>query len=459
MTALSQDLIKLSRATEGSLDHLRPEGLDYLPFQNAGIDYGLNVRHVLLGDEPGLGKTIEGIGILNQLPARPLIVVCPAIVRPNWVRELNKWYIYSRSNRIRSIKNNKDLSNKKIGAYSPIVTSYNFWNKPQKINAVFRDFLEYDLIIDECHYLKNSKATRTKFLYSKNGLWSRARKVIAVSGTPIVNRPMEIYTTVARLAPELIGHKTKFQFGRRYCGGWQTPWGGWDFSGASNLKELGRNLRSGLMVRREKTQVLKDLPPRFVNVVHLDPDRETKSLIKTIQKYDQEIQLGKQVTPAFEETSEVRKELGLKKAPLALHYIVNQIRGGHSKVGVFFHHREVGEYLLKNLAPFNPLIIIGGQSENKRQWAIDQFQNAKSNQVILCSITAANMGITLTAASYVCFAELSFVPGENSQAIDRFHRIGQNEAVVADFLVYPDSPDERIVKILLKKEETLTEIY
>lgn len=457
MTALSQELIKLSKSTSGSENLLRPEGLDYLPFQRGGIDYGLKVRHVLLGDEPGLGKTIQAIGILNQLPARPLIIVCPAVVRTNWQRELLKWSIHKDRSLIH--KNTGARKGKALGSFSPIITSYNYWNSESKIREVNRDFMEYDLIIDECHYLKNTSSKRTKFLYAKNGLWSRARKVIAVSGTPIVNRPMELYTTVARLAPELIGNKTKWQYGKRYCAGWQTPWGGWNFNGSSNLKELGRNLRSGLMVRREKKKVLKDLPDRFVNVVHLDPSQKAKAKIKTIQTYDQNVKLEGAVTPAFEETSEVRRELGMLKAPLVLDYVVNQLRAGHKKVGIFFHHKEVGEYLLQNLQDFNPSIVKGGQTDLKRTHEIDKFQNQESVRVILCSITAANIGITLTAGSYLCFAELSYVPGENSQAIDRFHRIGQSEPVVADLLVLPKTADEHIVKLLLKKEKSFSEFY
>lgn len=459
MTALSQDLIKLSKATEGPTDFLRPEGLDYLPFQNAGILYGLSLKNVLLADEPGLGKTIQAIGILNQLPPRPLIIVCPAILRPNWYRELEKWLIHFRGERTIIHRSKSDLKRKPIGAYSTIITSYNYWNQNEKVFNIFKNFMEYDLIIDEVHYLKTKKAKRTKIIYAKNGLWSRARKIIAISGTPIVNRPMELYTTVARLAPELIGYKTQFQYGLRYCGGWRTPFNRWDFSGASHLLELGRSLRSGLMIRREKEKVLKDLPARFVNVVHLDPSSKTRSVIRQIQKYEQGVELGKAPKIAFEETSAARRELGNLKAPLALQYIVNQLEGGHKKIGVFFHHKEVGDYLKKNLGIYNASIVRGGQSDSNRQSIIDRFQRDGSNRVILCSISAANIGLTLTAASYIVFAEMSYIPGENSQAIDRFHRIGQNESVVADILVYPESGDEKSVKNLLKKEKNINQIY
>lgn len=314
------------------------------------------------------------------------------------------------------------------------------------------------MIIDEAHNLKNSDAKRTKYVLSKNALVSKAEKILAMTGTPIVNRPMELYPLIATLAPEALGGMSRFEYGIHFCAGFQSPWG-WDFTGASNLKLLGMKLRSTFMLRRPKEDILKELPERLPpNLIYLDQSKKAQGIVAKMKTFDASVSLGRVGTPEFTELSRARRELGIEKIGASVEYIKAQLDGGHEKIIVFAHHKDVIKGLTEALSDLGVVSVTGETDSESRQRAIASFQTNRNVKIFIGSIGAASVGITLTAASYVIFVEFSYVPGENEQAIDRAHRIGQKYHVMTDYLVYEDSLDERILKLLLEKYRAIEEV-
>ena len=259
------------------LDIPAPEGLEYMPFQRAGIAYAMARENTLIGDEMGLGKTIQALGVINADPTiRDVLIICPASLKINWQREAQKWLVRPMTVGIVSTKEPFPDTDIKIINYD-ILTKFK-----SQLRAINWDFL----VVDEVHYLKNPKALRTAQVFGK---WNKdpskkihpldAKRRAFMTGTPIVNRPIELFPLL-----KFTGiFKNWKHFVERYCNGHQTRWG-WDVSGASNLGELQGKLRSTIMVRRLKKDVLTDLPPKRRQVIEL-PQNGCVDAIRAEREY------------------------------------------------------------------------------------------------------------------------------------------------------------------------------
>lgn len=431
-----------------------PGGLEYLPFQKAGIEFLCKNPNInsLLADPPGLGKTIQTIGFANKLGLENLLIICPASLINNWKNELIKWYLGEHN--IQLITGGKQELSKKANIN---IISYSL-----VINKEIHKFLQrrgpHLLTLDESQYLKNPEAKRTQAIYNKNLLADKSRYVLPLSGTPIVNRPKEIYATINALCPQAINYMDYERFAMRYCGGyWDLD--GFHDDGATNLNELGRRLRDFFMLRRKKADVLTDLPDKFENVVFLDPDQNSKNIMREMKAFNaHDILRMRGVEITFEGLSEMRKDLGLAKVPIAAEYLKTLLDGGRDKIVVFGHHREVLDYLYETMDSYNPVLIHGGTPAVLRQGIVDNFQNDPKYRIFIGGITACGTGITLTASDYMAFIEPSYVPGENEQVIDRIHRIGQKRNVLAEYLLFEDSLDNNIIKSSTRKGLNIMEV-
>jgi SWI/SNF-related matrix-associated actin-dependent regulator 1 of chromatin subfamily A len=462
-----------SKATDADLDIPSPEGLSYMPFQRAGIAYAMGRKGVLIGDEMGLGKTIQAIGVINSDEnIQKVLVVCPASLRLNWKRELERWLV--RPLRV-GIAQGKDWPlNVDI-----VVVNYDVLKNFKK--KLYGD--EWDLlVVDECHYLKNPKAQRTVSVFGK---WNKdpdkvkpaieAKRRVFLTGTPIVNRPIELWPLLQSLDPDGLGSNWRW-YVTRYCDGHQTKWG-WDVSGASRLDELQDRLRTTLMVRRLKSQVLQELPAKRRQVLEL-PANGADKVVKAEQeawaeveerleelraavelakadddeeKYKravEELAQGERV--AFTEMARLRHETALAKVPAVL----EQLQDLEHKVVVFGHHKDVIDAIMAEIGD-RAVKLTGETPMEERQEAVDRFQTDSNVQFFVGNIQAAGVGITLTAASHVVFAELDWVPGNMSQAEDRCHRIGQQDSVFVQHLVLEGSLDATMAKTLIAKQSVI----
>jgi len=466
--------VEASQATDADVEIPRPDGLEYLPYQKAGIAFGLNRPSVLLADEMGLGKTIQAIGYINSTPdVDSVLVICPATLKLNWARELKKWL--TRPMSIAVVDGtwpNADIC----------IVNYDILKK-HKASLQARTWGL--LISDEAHYLKNSKAQRTAMVIGK---WSRvpeeripaigARHRWFLSGTPIVNCPAELWPLIHSLDPQT--WKSWKYYVERYCGASQTRYG-WDVSNATNLDELQRKLRETIMVRRLKMDVLKELPAKrrqivvmpagscqtYVNAENAAYDAiaertaELRSRLELAKADDDDAaykgivaEMSREAMCDFTDISRVRHDTAVAKAPLVAEY-VKEVLDNAGKVVLFAHHHDVLDVLERELKEFGLVRLDGNTPMAARQQAVDRFQNDSSVRVFLGGIIPAGVGITLTAASTVIFAELDWVPGNVTQAEDRCHRIGQTDSVTVYHIVLEGSIDEKMATTVVDKQEII----
>lgn len=485
-----QENLTLSRAHDSPLEIPCPTGLAYLPYQRAGIAYALRQKCTLIADEMGLGKTIQAIGLINHDPdIRRILILCPASLRLNWQRELHRWLVRSFEFHV--------VNGGRLPPLTPGLFGHGYIaiaNYDQLVTAKHSAWLRaglaalaWDLVIaDEAHYLKTPKSGRTKAVLGDPdprkpvpGAIAKAKRALFLTGTPILNRPAELWPLAHRLAPERFNSWQRFQ--TRYC--WNDEADRPDpRKGASNLDELQHALRSTIMIRRLKSDVLKELPPRRHQMIPLDAAGHEPLIQQEIalaNQIQEKIRVARadmaaarasgnddahrarvkklqsDIGPLQAHVSIVRHQLGLAKVPLVIAHIKDLLDSGEcDKLIVFAHHRDVNNELYGAFLG-RAVRLIGGLSEHDRDNAVQRFQNDPTINLFVGSIDAAGLGLTLTAASTVLFAEQAWTPGAMTQAIDRTHRIGQKNTVLAQYLVFDGSLDAKMAQTLVEKGEII----
>ncbi len=328
------------------------------------------------------------------------------------------------------------------------------------------------LIVDECHYVKNPKTKRSRQVKHIN-----TRRRLYLTGTPIVNRPIELWPIISELDPDTFN--SFWGFAMRYCGA-KDSGHGWDFSGSSNLRELQNRLRATVMVRRLKSEVLKELPPKVRQVIEI-PVNGSSKVVKAeraaMSAHEEKLTALRQAVEeakasddpedykaavkalrtgwgvAFTEMAKVRHDTAVAKIPYVIEHINEVLAVGH-KVVVFAHHHDVIDALVDEYGS-KAVKLDGRTSAIKKDAAIEAFQNDKWKRLFIGGIQAAGTGITLTAASHVIFAELDWVPGNVTQAEDRLHRIGQHDSVLVQHLVLEGSLDANIAQTMVEKQAVI----
>jgi len=500
----AQAVVEASRQADVDYEPPAPLGQSYLPFQKAGVKFALD-RYaegwpgVILGDAMGLGKSVQLAGIINEIDPSEgrILVTCPAFLKLNLKREIEKWDTRGRSVAIWDTKQQPDAD--------VIVVNYDIVHKKGIVEKLRGE--EWALLAcDEAHYLKNVKAKRTQvvlgdFAYRdpKVGLPSKRR--LLMSGTPLTNRPKELFPlvktcmskTAAVKAPDgqdITKAFTAFwnpsrpqdSFAGRFCGGQQGRFG-LECDGSSNLDELQFGLRSSFMVRRLKEDVLKELPPKVRQIVEVSADDpEAKAALKnevkarenaekTIADLKAKAELAKAegrdaykkaveamkvgVAASIGEMAKARHEVALAKVPAVIEQI-NSVLEEEAAVVVFGHHRDVIAKISEAFAG-DVGVITGDTPMQDRQDLVDAFQAGKF-RVMVGNIQAMGVGLTLTRASTVVFAELDWVPASMSQAEDRCHRIGQESNVLVLHVVLDGSMDAGMAKKLVAKQDVIDRV-
>ena len=466
------EAVTASRAEDADLTIPVPDGLAYRPFQKAGIAYASQRQATLLGDEMGLGKTVQVAGLLNLRPEiRRVVIICPATLRLNWQRELERWLVTTRT---------IGIATTKVWPDTDIVIA-NFdvaWRKRvvEHLHAETWDLA----VVDEAHFCKNPKAKRTQAIVGsdRDGGGIRATVRLVLTGTPIPNRPVELFAPLRWLDPSV----TFWAYVQRFCNARNGRFG-WDFSGASNLGILQDELRSSVMVRRLKQDVLTELPAKERQVVEVPPANGDAGAVRAEQvlvtrhkaqitalseavmraeasdddsDYDMAVlRLIDARRVAFDELSVVRHQTSVAKVPTVVAHVTALLDGGVEKVVLFGHHHDVISGLRAGLGDYDPVVVTGKTPLAARQAAVDRFQTTPDCRVFLGSIGACGTGITLTAASHVVFAELDWTPANVTQAEDRCHRIGQRGSVLVQHIVLAESIDVRMAKTLVRKQSVL----
>lgn len=453
-----------------------PDGLRPLPFQIPGAIFSLSRNRSYIGADPGLGKTVMAALVANSLPRHHVVYICPPSLVLNVLEEFKRWLIYPAQ--IRYMIEGRFKTEIAPGAFGDlaelripqvtIVADSQIHELKGDIQHIARHHPNLLMFADEAHRFKTPESRRTQALLGNEkkkdpGLVYYAEKLVYLSGTPMPNRPMELYPILSRSAPEVIGHMSRFDFGRMYCGGKRGEFG-WDFSGASNMKILAQNVMGKFMLRLKKADVLKELPPKVEELVFLH-----ENLPPALAEVDAEIlrehspedlmgHLGLKVKSGGMEhhVSTYRRKLGMVKAPLAAKFIKEILDETDENVLVFTWHIEVLAKLMELLAEFQP---IGGEVPTQHRKAVEQeFQKDPTRRLFIGNMAAWGVGFTLTKATRVVIVEPSWVPADNEQASDRAHRIGQKDSVFVQYLVFKNSIDRAVMDTILRKRKVIQHV-
>ena len=461
--------LDFTKDPQKSIDSLSGKFLQALyDFQKDGIKFGIERKgRILLADEMGVGKTVQAIGIaLMYKEEWPVLIICPSSLKFVWRDEILKWIpdINDDKINIQIFKSSKDYFKCGVKIY---IMSYDLTVKLEdKITEKNFKFI----IADEAHYMKSPDAKRTKCLMP---IIKRSKRVILITGTPILAKPVELYPLLTMLRPDLF-HNFK-EFGNRYCDP-KRNFFGMDWTGSSNPKELNYILRH-IMIRRLKKEVMNQLPPKKRQKVEIQTDPKVIKQIQAINLSSEKIiekinELNNsQINPnivnyvnpekpendnenllnLFNKVYNLSAEAKISGVKEYIHYLIDN----KCKFLIFAHHMKMLDGIEEEVKKLKvDYIRIDGKVKlEKRQEYVYKYQHDETCLVAILSITACYTGITLTAASTVVFSELHMTPAVMIQAEDRAHRIGQeHECVNIHYLYGPDTIDEVLFRMLNQKQ-------
>jgi len=419
-------------------------------YQSEGIEKLYHIltnnaeRAAMLCDPPGAGKTPQAIGLYDALNARSGLIICPASLKENWRREVQKWS--KRPQRVQVLNSSSDPIDPEAEI---IIVSFSL---ACRIHQTLSR-REYDmLIIDESHYCKSPSSQASRIILIL--LWAKCHFRLLMSGTPLPNgRASEAWTTFSRCDIENFGSWEPFK--NRYCIEERTRWGV-TYPASKNLTEL-REKSKKFIVRRTKEEVLGQLPGLVrqniyfrlpeMDVLNAQDGIDVDAIVDAIEN-DLPIE-GDHITT-------VRRKLAMLKAPHILQHIEETLEEVDNLV-VFLHHRDLMAHLLSGLSErkVSTVSISGLTLPDERVKSVDIFQSGGA-RVFLASLKAANTGLTLTKASTLIMAEYDWVPSTNEQAEGRIYRVSQRDICRVQYLVASESLDEKVLKIVQKKQKDIT---
>jgi len=457
LTYLQNSQIRKSNILTEGIPGLKGE---LFPFQTEGVAFvEMQKGRALIADEMGLGKTVQALAWLQLHPKlRPAVIVTPAALKLNWKREAEKWLPNPNVEVLSGTSPWKTTGDILIINYDILPNNYEKEEGKKRGKEILRsgwvDFLidrnPQVLITDECHYYKNGSARRTLGVRKIGRI---VPNMIALSGTPVLNRPIEIYNVVRLLKPELFPNY--MSYAKKYCNARHNGFG-WDYSGASNIEELHAMLKTNVMIRRLKSEVLKELPPKIYSFVPMELTNKSeyelaeKDFISFLRAWK-----GKEAAVRAERAKVLASIAGLKQ--LAVHGKLKQAKEWiknflevDGKLVVFVDHHFTSDALMEEFEKV-AVLLDGRSSDKQKEIAKTKFMNDDNCRLFIGGIKAAGEGITLTVASNVAILELPWTPAAVDQCTDRCHRIGQKDTVNVHYLLAENTIEERIARLIDSK--------
>ncbi len=435
------------------------------PYQRQGVSRGLEFKRYINGDDMGLGKTIQSIATMVGINDSPFLVICPASLKENWKREIEKF-----SNLRPMILSNKIETTwhryAELGMVDVFIVNYESLKKyfvkkmPTKKRYKSLEIEMYDtinifkgIIIDEAHRAKNPSTIQTKLCLR---ICHKKEVRMLLTGTPVVNKPTDLYPLLAIMAQTAPFGGTFKAFKDRYYYNGQP----------SNLQELNYLLNKHCYFRREKKDVLKDLPDKQRQTLTCDitPTHRTE-YVKAENEFVDYLRSYKNCTQSDVERKlrgEIMVKLGILRGISArgklkaVKEFVDDVMDSGQKLILFCNLKEIVN-ALKDIYP-DAGTVVGSDTMDQRQKHIDSFQKPDGIKLIICNIRAAGTGITLTASSRVAFVEFPWTYADCVQCEDRAYRIGQKNNVTITYFLGHKTVDERIYKLIQEKKQVANTI-
>lgn len=424
------------------------------PFQETGVEFLLEEPHRLLCDEMGLGKTIQALYAAAELGCKSILLFCPAIIKDTWAVEIENWTTFERES-IQIVQSKTDIISDKrviILNYELLMTTEKRKDKKQKRppykSALLKQLLKkrFDVaIVDEAHRLKEISAQITHIMLAKTGkrppLLSVAYRKWLLTGTPMPNRPIELFPILRALAPKTIEPYLTYEaFGDHFCDPKPNDYG-INYDGASNVEELKKRLRK-FMLRREIKDVYQQLPDRLLCPIYCTVD----------------LDIDEKCTPL----ATLRKAIGDSKIPFVVEYLKDKLETTNQKIVVFAYSRSVIEGIANHdkLAKYDPVFIYGSLSYEDKKFSLKQFKTSKDCRIIILQYNAAGTGTDglQQHSSCMVMAEPDWSAGTFDQAVGRLHRIGQEELVRVYPIIARDTLDESMFGVYNKKSRVIGKV-
>lgn len=461
-------------------DRLSPKNLEVMPHQSRFLEA---VRHghrrFLLADEPGLGKTAESVLAASVAGAYPLLAVVPNVVKMNWAREVERWTPQRRATVIHGDGEN-------IDAFADVfIVNYEILDRHL---AWLGDLGLKGMVVDEAHFIKNLTSQRSQNVLA---LAARIREqvhnplLLALTGTPLIN-DVEDFDAIWRFLGWTTGEKPGSELMAKLDETGLTP------ADKAFYPEAREAVISMGIVRRKKKDVAADLPDKLIADLPVELDDEFGRSIRQAERElgarlaaryrriidargarsgasngafgeidddivrlvaQNELDESKAAGTGSENVFTMVRKIGQAKALLAADYAV-QLQRSVGKVVFFAKHIDVMDAAESHFAGagLRTVSIRGDQTTPARQQAIDDFNNDPGVGIAVCSLTAAGVGLNMQAASNVVLSELSWTAAEQTQAIDRVHRIGQDEPVTAWRIIAAHTIDTKIAELIDSKQ-------
>jgi SWI/SNF-related matrix-associated actin-dependent regulator 1 of chromatin subfamily A len=423
------------------------------PYQCEGIAYMINHGNCINGDDCGLGKTGQTIATLELMDAFPALVITPASVKYNWKKEWEKW----NPTRTVGVVGRKKKFDENVWQNDVIIINYDILGERglDKPTAKFKELLKKrwaSCVMDEIHFLKSEKALRTKMAKK---IVKTVPHVWGLTGTLTQNKPADLIQpfTIIRRFEDIFGSTKEFKY--RYCNAKMTVFG-MDCSGFSNLEELHELLRMGGYIRRNKRDVLDELPPMVEQTIDvpISNTREYRKAENNLLEYLEKIDINKvnsAVNAPHLVMIQTLKQLSIEgKLPFITTYIKEWLEANEGEqLLVFGVHRmplqQLAEY-------FKAPLIQGGVSADKKQQIVNEFSNG-GHRLLFANIQSAGTGTDglQDNCSNLVYIELPDKSTELEQANARLERMGQRNSINITYLLSPDTIDADIKEMVADK--------
>lgn len=480
------DQIAASWDNAGKASVLSPQGTALRPFQVSSVSYAKRRANTLVGDQPGLGKTPIAVCFANEIAAKRVLVICPASIRLQWCRRIREWTVMPWPFIVYPILSGR------YGVHPTAewtVVSYDLARTPAIGRALSQG--RYDLLIlDEAHYIKTPDSERTRAIFGDHTGWmrrqlrdedgkvvghsnvfealaNRSDRILALTGTPLPNRPREAYTLAHGLNFDAIDWMSEQSFKERFNPSARVQ--GTRSDGTTylfNREEVGRvgefnaRLRANFMTRHLKRDVLPQLSLPIYDVIQVEETGAIKQALEaeSFLELDEE-KLSNGEAEVMGQWAVVRHMMGLAIAPQVADYVEMLLDGGEDKLVIGAWHISVLDLLQKKLEKFGVLRVDGSTSATQKEERVKLFVNDPKWHIIMGNILSLGTGTDdlQKVSAHVLLAEPDVVPGNNEQFVDRLDRMGQQRTVQADFFVAPKSILENILVSALRKRRNTHE--